>query len=1017
MAPDSFKTIGRALLLLAMFSFSLSAQTPEWIWHDNHGRPAGDEDVCYLRKSFTVEAAPSRAVLTVAADNRATVFLNGKQVAVNRSWENATSASVAKEIKPGENILAIRGVNEGGAAGVIARLELSFSGNQKKMVVTDTSWVSATNEAAGWQTTDFAAAGWARTASLGKLGVQPWGEVMKGKVATAAESLTLLPGFKAELLRSAQPGEGSWVAMTIDPKGRLIISPQEGGVPMMRVTLSSAGQVAQMENLNLTVGAAMGLLFAEGSLYVNGRGPEGLALYRARYNKQTDQFESPEAIRKWKGDGGEHGPHGVVIGPDKKLYVVCGNFVNVPEDILPTSPHRNYADDVTLPRMEDGNGFGAGKKPPGGYVARMDLDGQNCELFAAGQRNTYDIGFNPDGELFGFDSDMEWDWGTPWYRPIRLNHIVSGGDYGFREGSAKWPNHYEDSLPTTLDIGIGSPTGVKFGASAKFPEKYQKAFFAMDWSYGRIVAGHLTPKGSTYTGTWETFVKGKPLNVTDLEFGQDGAMYFLTGGRGTQAGLYRVSYTGEVAKPKKARPSAEETAAVAARQLRHKLESFHGRKNPEAIDAAWPHLNSDDRWLRYAARIAIESQPVEQWRERALSEPRINAGLTALLALARLGGTDAQTPLLEAMEKFKADQMNEEQRLTALRVISVSCARMGAPTGQLREDLAKGLAPHYPAKSEALNRELSQLMISLNGPDVVTTTLALLDAAKTQEEQLHYIVALRNLKSGWSISQRRHYFDWLNQDRKQTDGGPTYPGGASYFPSKGVHSDTTVQWFKDVGRDYGDGASFQNFMKNIRKAAIASLSEDEKRDLGEVINGPTAVKVAVVQRGVVKEWKMDDLVPSLAQAGSGRNFQRGKEAFAATQCLACHRFGNEGGAIGPDITAVSSRFSRADVLSSIIEPSKVVSEQYQNTTLMLKDDDEVTGRVLEENAERLVVLVNPLTGDKKEVKKSAVKSRATAKLSPMPEGLVNVLSKEEILDLLAYIESAGRKEHAAFGGK
>jgi len=109
-------------------------------------------------------------------------------------------------------------------------------------------------------------------------------------------------------------------------------------------------------------------------------------------------------VREWQGGSGEHGSHGLVLGPDNMLYAVRGNFTAVPKDLVDSSPHRNYADDLALPRMEDGNGFGAGAKPPGGYVARMDLDGKNIEMFSAGQRNTYDIGFNADGELFGFEA-------------------------------------------------------------------------------------------------------------------------------------------------------------------------------------------------------------------------------------------------------------------------------------------------------------------------------------------------------------------------------------------------------------------------------------------------------------------------------------------------------------------------------------------------------------------------------------------------------------------------------------
>jgi putative heme-binding domain-containing protein len=159
---------------------------------------------------------------------------------------------------------------------------------------------------------------------------------------------------------------------------------------------------------------------------------------------------------------------------------------------------------------------------------------------------------------------------------------------------------------------------------------------------------------------------------------------------------------------------------------------------------------------------------------------------------------------------------------------------------------------------------------------------------------------------------------------------------------------------------------------------------------------------------------MRDLAGSLDQVSSGRNFRRGKEAFEAAQCLACHRFANEGGDAGPELTTVSSRFTRSDLLSSILEPSKVVSEQYISMTVTKKDGDDVTGRVLEANDARMVLLVNPLTGQKMEIKRGDVARVEPSKVSAMPEGLVNVLSKEEILDLLAYIESAGKREHAAF---
>ena len=204
-----------------------------------------------------------------------------------------------------------------------------------------------------------------------------------------------------------------------------------------------------------------------------------------------------------------------------------------------------------------------------------------------GFRNAYDMAFNADGELFTFDADMEWDWGWPWYRPIRINHCTSGAEFGWRNGAGKWPEYYPDSLGAVVNVGLGSPTGVVFGTGAKFPAKYQKAFYMCDWTYGRLFAAHLTPQGSSYTATFENFVAPKslkgdgpktPLNLTDVVIGDDGALYFTTGGRNTQSGLYRVSYTGNEST---APADLHDEAGAKERELRHSLEAFHGKHGPQ----------------------------------------------------------------------------------------------------------------------------------------------------------------------------------------------------------------------------------------------------------------------------------------------------------------------------------------------------------------------------------------------------------------------------------------------------
>jgi putative heme-binding domain-containing protein len=819
------------------------------------------------------------------------------------------------------------------------------------------------------------------------------------------ELLDTLPGFKIERVLTADPRKnGSWICMAKDPKGRLLLGGQSRQ-PITRVTLKD-GKVAKEEIMTIPVSETMGLLFVENVLYINGSGSKGFGLYRCKDTKGDDSYDDVEFLREWAGGSGEHGAHGLVLGPDRMLYAVCGNFTGVPKDLAPSSPHRNYADDLALKRIEDGNGFGAGKGPPGGYVARVDLDGRNAEFFSAGQRNDYDIAFNADGELFGFDSDMEWDWGAPWYRPIRAFHVVRGGDHGFREGSAKWPEYYADSLPASVTIGIGCPTGVVFGTGAKFPAKYQKAFFMCDWTYGRLIAVHLKPNGASYGGDWENFVAPKslkskvgrvPLNLTDVVIGEDGSLYFTVGGRGTQANLFRVSYTGTEAAVPLAAAELRDKDGNEARVLRHKLEAFNVKADPEAVAFAWPHLGSPDRFIRYAARLAIERNPVSEWQAKALAEKQPDAAFTALLSLARLGGADTQPAVLKAITAFPFAMLTEEQTLDKLRVIEVSIARHGVPTGEIASQVIADVDPIYPAKTEFANRELCQILLALNAPNAVAKTVALLKAAPTQEEQLTYVIALRNIKAGWTDELRREYLSWWN---------------AAHSPQ---HPEHVVQWFNDAGINFNNGASLAGFLKKALKDATASMTPAEIAAMGDLTKLKPAVRAPVEPRKFVRNWTTADIQPLLDKVGKGRGFARGKATFEAVQCAMCHRFGDQGGATGPDLTTVSTRFKRQDILESITEPSKVVSEQYMSTVFTMADGGIVAGRIAQETGDKVVVMTNPFdAATTTTVSKSKIKSRELSKISMMPPGLLSTCTEAEILDLLAFLESMGDPKHPDF---
>jgi putative heme-binding domain-containing protein len=127
--------------------------------------------------------------------------------------------------------------------------------------------------------------------------------------------------------------------------------------------------------------------------------------------------------------------------------------------------------------------------------------------------------------------------------------------------------------------------------------------------------------------------------------------------------------------------------------------------------------------------------------------------------------------------------------------------------------------------------------------------------------------------------------------------------------------------------------------------------------------------------------------------------------------------GDVGGGAGPDLTAVSSRFSRRDILESILEPSKVISEQYQNISVTTLAGKTVTGRLVDETPGKIVLQPDPLSGERIEIAVKNIDSRSVSKVSPMPANLADVLTADEVLDLIAYLEASGQRQHAVFSKK
>ena len=970
---------------------------PAWIWAGK----AQPNQVVYFRKAIDLKYRVVSAKLYGTCDNQMAVYINGREAIASDTWEAPVFREVTdlfvsptKLDSPVRNVIAVKARNTDGAAGLLLKIVMENPKKETVTLVTDGTWRASDQTAKGWSEVNFDDAAWSTATVVAKLGAKPWDKInetalqgivkQKAPTATPIELIKVKKDFKVELLYSVpRATQGSWVNMCVDPQGRLITSDQTG--KLYRVTPPAPGGKAddtKVEALPVDLGEAQGLLWAFDSLYVVvNRGKKyDSGLYRVTSSQKNDVLDTKEFLRKIDG-GGEHGPHAVLLGPDNSLYVMCGNHTKltpVKNSLVP----RHWGEDFLVPRQWDASGHAVNIFAPGGYIVKTDKDGKDWDLVSIGYRNQYDAAFNREGELFTYDSDMEWDINLPWYKATRVCHVVPGSEFGWRSGTSNFPHYYPDNLPPTIDVGPGSPCGVTFGYGAKFPGKYQDALFLCDWSYGKLYACHLTPDGATYKAELEEFLNGSPLPLTDAVVNpKDGALYFTIGGRNTMSGLYRVTYTGKESTTQPPIPERVDRPLVAARK---KLEAFYMKKDPQAVETAWPYLSHEDRFLRYAARTVLEFQDPKTWQEKALTEKNPIATIHAVLGLTRVGEKSLLPNIIEALDRIDWTKLTQSQKIDLLRTYQLAFIRMGEPNAAAKASVGKRLDGFYPSKDRDTNAELCKLISYLEVPGGVTKSLALLAKAPTQEEQIEYAFDMRIVKSGWTPQQREEYFNWFHK-----------------------------------AANFRGGHSFHGFLKNIRTEATQwSLSDAERaalKDLLANVPQPKAPKFTFKDRPFVKKYSVDELVPVIEKGLNGRNFDQGRNLFGEAKCFACHRFNNEGGGTGPDLTQVIGRFGPRDLLESMIEPSKVVSDQYAAIVVTTTDGRQIVGRVVNLAGDNMQINTDMLDPNKLVgVNRNLVDTIGPSKISMMPDGLLDTLNRDEILDLVAYLYSRGDRNHKMF---
>ena len=374
--------------------------------------------------------------------------------------------------------------------------------------------------------------------------------------------------------------------------------------------------------------------------------------------------------------------------------------------------------------------------------------------------------------------------------------------------------------------------------------------------------------------------------------------------------------------------------------------------------------------------------------------------------MARKGDASHRDRLLQHLLEMDAANLTESQMLGYLRAYALTFIRLGSPNPEQRQQIVNKLDFLLPHWSADVNTELVRVLVFLESPNVINKAISLIANRGEPEvpdwtelasrnsgyggkvlrmlenhpptREINYAFMLRNLRKGWTLEDRRVYFEFINAAAQ-------YPGGNSYA----------------------------KFLTNLRDEALGYLSNAERKELADVTGedfNPLPDFPIHPPTGPGEAWTVASAAKFVDRGKLGQaDFESGRGLFHAIGCAACHRFDGLGGDIGPDLTTIRTKFDAKYVLESIIEPSKVISDQYGSKIVTLKDGKQLVGLAVDRGK---TIDVYPPARTSEELVPTSVNASEVAKieqspLSQMPPMMLNSLNGDEVRDLIAYLLSGG----------
>ncbi|MDQ8199405.1 PmoA family protein [Pelagicoccus enzymogenes] len=759
----------------------------------------------------------------------------------------------------------------------------------------------------------------------------------------------------------------------------------------------------------------------------------------------------------------EHGNHGHSWAPDGKFYFSQGTSKGLtsPGRVAP-KPFRELwgvdapagVPDFPPPQVYRAEDYEAVYQDPrddwgreGGFLRSDDM-GANLEIVARGMRNAWDIGFDSGFNWFGTDNDQS--------EGDRLIMPFYNAHFGWGHS---WSSHWtgENHLPTAPTSGPvfdGSGTGVVFYDAEHFPEDYRGVWFVNDWLrkttfvYRPVWEGALLkPKG----GRWEPFIVGGGgaqaaeaygggsdsapqvgalYRPTDIAVGPDGSLYvagwgsglgvrFENGQQTNEGRIFRISAVDapeiDWELPKRQRSVADWTFAELFEDLGSALPVWNidaqdelvrrgGQVRSELIERLERGALSEaaETWAIWTlGRISPSDISIEDWLEESGRDLSFNARIQAIRIAGYRAGLRGEDPGLPGYVEEALEGTEARIRFAAIQAIVESGQRGLADVlierAAVESDRVCFYAIWQGLRDLLGENELKGLLADARPGVRRAAMLALFESQALEEEKVRVLMkdsdgSNADLAARWVAKQSGNELIDL-------------------YPEPGVFVDSIqikitpgikparVRYTVDGSeptRDSRTGSPGRIDKTTTLKVAlfvdgekVGNTLESEYRKSEHRIEMP-------VLAALTKTTKAEDVLPLL---GTG-DASKGPGLFTAAGCVACHKAGDLGVTIGPDLSSIGDRGDADGIVRSILSPNQIVVEGYSLLTIATKDGSAYAG-ILESESDRFVNLVQ-LDAQSVAIEKSEIVSRNSMHSSPMP-AYGSVLSPEQVADLVEWL--------------